>query len=104
METELTLEYGKKLKTKKIIHQELLCCQSEKAASIFKDAQPLRAAYAAINDLRKNLKELVCPRVTKEDFDDQNLEVKVGKPRDHLSTKRRREVRQPMCAYPLTTF
>jgi hypothetical protein len=76
METELTLEYGKKLKRTRVIHQELLSCHSDTAARMFKDAQPLRDTYAAMDNLRKDLKEVVFPRVTREQFDAEHLENK----------------------------
>lgn len=77
MDTELTLEYGKKLKSTRVIHQELLCCHSEFAARMFKDAKPLRDSYAASDVLRKALKDFVAPRVTEKSFDEQNMEAKV---------------------------
>lgn len=89
METELTLEYGKKLKNTRIIHQGLLCCHSETAARIFKDAQPLRDLYAASDVLRKDLKEFVSPRVTEKTFDENHLDKKA---RCFPSQMRRRAV------------
>jgi hypothetical protein len=76
MNTELTLEYGKKLKNSKVIHQEILCCHSSGVARVFKEAQPLRNSYAAADKLRKDLKDLVSPRVSKEEFDQEHLENK----------------------------
>lgn len=76
MDTELTLEYGKRFKNTRTVHEELLCCYSSTAAQMFKDAQPFRKSYAASDDLRKELKEFVSPRVTKEQFDADHLENK----------------------------
>jgi hypothetical protein len=77
METELTIEYGKKLKGKRVIHQELLCCNSEQAQWLFKNASPQRQAYSSANDIRKKLKELVYPRTSEKTFDETHSESKV---------------------------
>ncbi|KAH4047807.1 hypothetical protein HBH70_238150 [Parastagonospora nodorum] len=76
MNTELTLEYGKKLKNSRVIHQEILCCHSSGAARVFKESQPLRNSYAVADKLRKDLKDLVAPCVSKEEFDQEHLENK----------------------------
>jgi hypothetical protein len=80
MNTELTLEYGKKLKNSRVIHQEMLCCHSSNAARLFKESQPLRNAYAAADKLRKDLKDFVSPNVSKEEFDLEHLENKACRP------------------------
>ncbi|KAL5117039.1 hypothetical protein ACEQ8H_004998 [Pleosporales sp. CAS-2024a] len=76
METELTLQFGKKLRNKKIIHQEMLCCYSEHFARVCNEARPLRASYDASDALRRHLKEFIPPRVSEKKFDDENLEEK----------------------------
>jgi hypothetical protein len=77
METEITLVYGKKLKQSRTIHQELLCCHSDSAQRLFKGAEALREAYSLADDIRRQLKELVYPRVTDKTFDDEHMENKV---------------------------
>jgi hypothetical protein len=76
METELNIEYGKKLKGKRVIHQELLCCYSENAQWLFKGAAQQRQAYSSADDLRKQLKELVYPQISEKTFDETHGEKK----------------------------
>jgi hypothetical protein len=76
METEISIEYGKKLKGRRIIHQELLCCHSEEAQWLFKNASLQRQAYSSADELRKQLKEFVYPRTSEKTFDETHSENK----------------------------
>lgn len=78
METELTIEYGKKLKERRIIHEELLCCHSQKARDLYKEAKSRRDAYPGANDMRKQLKRFVYPHMTTQMFEDEHMEDKVS--------------------------
>jgi hypothetical protein len=80
METEITIEYGKKLKGKRVIHQELLCCHSEVAQYLFKDAIAQRDAYSLADNLRKQLKEFVYPRMSDKMFDETHSDRKACSP------------------------
>tara|TARA_R110002003_G_scaffold200_3_gene15672 strand:+ start:4895 stop:5242 length:348 start_codon:yes stop_codon:yes gene_type:complete len=89
METEITLEYGKKLNERRIMHQELLCCHSTGAQDLFKRAQPLREAYPLANAVRKQLKTFIPPEVSSQEFEDDHMEEKVVSP---LHTPRKSRV------------
>jgi hypothetical protein len=80
METEVTIEYGKTLKGKRLIHQELLCCHSEHVQDLFKMATAQRDAYSDADHLRKQLKEFVYPRMSDKTFDDTHCERKACTP------------------------
>ncbi|KAF2653586.1 hypothetical protein K491DRAFT_717880 [Lophiostoma macrostomum CBS 122681] len=58
--TEVTLEHGKDLKQKRILHLELLCSCSEKMVALFIKAQKLRELYSRSSVLRKEVKSSVC--------------------------------------------
>lgn len=75
METELTLEYGKKFNKSRVIHQELLCCHSPRAVDLFKKAKGLREAYPIADELRKELKKLAS--MSEKTFDENHLEKTV---------------------------
>jgi hypothetical protein len=74
METEITIEYGKNLKGKRMIHQKLWCCYSPPMQAQFHKAKDLRARYPLADDMRRQLKALVC---SVADFDTKHLESKV---------------------------
>jgi hypothetical protein len=80
METELTIEYGKNLKTRKVIHQELLCCHSQKAQDLYKKAKIQREAYSSANEMRKKLKEYTAPYMSEKAFEEQHIEKLVRVP------------------------
>ncbi|KAH7412228.1 hypothetical protein DE146DRAFT_751358 [Phaeosphaeria sp. MPI-PUGE-AT-0046c] len=72
METEITLEFGKDLKESKIVHEELLRCNSPAARELFDKAKPLRERYSKADILRKDLKKLVSARALDETFDERD--------------------------------
>jgi hypothetical protein len=76
METEITIEYGKKLKGKRLVHQELLCCHSKHVQYLFQSATAQRDAYSEADNLRKQLKEFVYPRISDKTFDETHSERK----------------------------
>jgi hypothetical protein len=80
METELTIEYGKNLMTRKVIHQELLCCHSQKAQDLYKKAKIQREAYSSANEMRKKLKEYTAPYMSEKAFEEQHIEKLVRVP------------------------
>jgi hypothetical protein len=77
METEITLQYGKKLTKSKVIHEEILCCHSETAQALFMKARVLRDAYALADELRRQLKLFVYPRLSDKAFEEKHVEKKV---------------------------
>jgi hypothetical protein len=77
METEITLEYGKKLKQHRIIHKELLCCYSKLFRILFSQADALLSMYSTANGMRKQLKTYIYPHVSIEDFEKKHGEKKV---------------------------
>jgi hypothetical protein len=77
METEVTLEYGKNLKGRRVVHKEMLSCHSKYARKLFKDAETQTRLYSQANDFRRRLKEFVYPQVTEKAFDEGHLDKKV---------------------------
>jgi hypothetical protein len=77
METEIKIEYGKKLKGRRTVHEELLRCQSQSMNELFTKAKPVRDAYVIANDIRRMLKVLVYPHKTAVEFEEEHLDKKV---------------------------
>jgi hypothetical protein len=77
METEIKVEYGKKLKGGRTIHEEILRCQSHSMNELFSKAKPVRVAYVIANDMRRLLKVLVYPHKTAVEFEEEHLDKKV---------------------------
>jgi hypothetical protein len=74
MVTEITLEYGEKFELHITIHKEMICCHSPTMQTHFKRAESLRTAYSTAHKLRKDLKRLVYPRISVQDFDEEHME------------------------------
>lgn len=77
MESELTIEFGKKLTSKRIIHEELLCCYSKMQQELFEKAKKLRSTHETAERYRKQLKRFVSPRTTPQVFEDKHMENEV---------------------------
>jgi hypothetical protein len=95
MVTKITLEYGEKFKQHITIHKEMICCHSSAMQSRFKKAEALRISYSSADKLRKDLKRLVYPRVSAQDFDEEHKE-------NEVSTSSSRLVNLDL-GYPLST-
>ncbi|KAF1917588.1 hypothetical protein BDU57DRAFT_446045, partial [Ampelomyces quisqualis] len=74
METEITLEYGKKLRERKVVHKEMLCCHSDALSKYFKSAEALQGSYIMADKLRKQLKDFILPRLSCQEFEDSHKE------------------------------
>jgi hypothetical protein len=78
MKTGITLEYGEKFQLHITIHKEMICCHSSAMQTRFKKAELLRTAYSTADKLRKDLKRLVYPRVSVQDFNEDHMEKEVS--------------------------
>jgi hypothetical protein len=77
LETELSLEYGKDLKQRRVIHKELLCCHSKVMQDLFVKAKALEDAYSVTNRLRRQLKQFVYPNMADKIFEENHMENQV---------------------------
>lgn len=68
LETEVTIQFGPKLKQKRTIHLELLKCYSKHVRDMFDAAEPQHKAYQQGKIIRTQVKALLPPETSTEMF------------------------------------
>jgi hypothetical protein len=68
LKATVMLEYGEKLEKNATIHIDCLTAQSNMMKNIFEEAKPIKQAYANVKIIRREVKALLSPMMSKDDY------------------------------------